>query len=108
MVILLPAAANARFGTATAPPIAVSDPSGRAIPAHLCPPVWWWWVSEAVVLPWSLVGVDPGRWDELGVAVAGETDGPTLHVDLGVPVAAEQRAVGQVGAAAFAPFPVVV
>ncbi len=28
----------------------------------------------------SLVGVDPGGWDEFGQAVAGDADGPVLVV----------------------------
>src|SRR4029079_11874603 len=48
---------------------------------------------EPVVLSGSACGVDGCGWDEFGVAVAGELDGPALAVDLLVVVEAEQRAV---------------
>ena len=44
-----------------------------------------------VVAAGALVGVDPGGWDDLGVAVGGHPDLPVALVDQGVVIAAQSR-----------------
>ena len=61
-----------------------------------------------VVAAGELVGIEPGRRDELGVAVAAEPHGPVAAVDVAVVVTAEQHRVGHAGVAAVGPVPDVV
>src|SRR4051812_6956457 len=86
----------------TNPPRITRRGSADAVPccgaARSLPRVWPW-LSEPVVLPGPLGGVDPGGWDQRGVAVRGEDDRPAFGVDLAVPQQAEQRAVVDVGGA---------
>ncbi|WP_441005350.1 hypothetical protein [Micromonospora foliorum] len=51
----------------------------------------------------QLVGVEPGGWDELGVAVAAESDAPVAAVDVSVVMPAEQHGVVEAGGAAVDP-----
>ena len=51
----------------------------------------------------ELFRVEPGRWDELGVAVVAELHGPVAVVQVSVVVAAEEDGVGQAGGAAVGP-----
>ena len=64
--------------------------------------------SVVVVAAGELFGVEPGGWDEFGVAVAAELDGPVAVVEVSVVVAAEQDGVVEAGGAAVGPVPDVV
>ena len=64
--------------------------------------------SVVLVAAGEPFGIEPGRRDEFGVAVAAEPDGPVAVVEVAVMVAAEQHGVGQARVAAVGPVPDVV
>jgi hypothetical protein len=59
--------------------------------------------SVVVVAAGDLVGVEPGGWGELGVAVGSEVDGPVAVVQVSVVVAAEEDGVVEAGGASVGP-----
>ena len=79
-------------GLTLGPAPRVSRSAGRSLPQPV-----------QVVAAGSLVGVDPGGWDDLGVAVGGDPDLPVALVDQGVVMAAQAGAVDQAGGSAVDP-----
>src|SRR5699024_10407609 len=67
-------------------------------------------LGDAVVgvAPGAAIRVDPGWWNELGVAVGGDTYPPAVVVHAGVVVRTYQHQISQRGGAAVGPVPDVV